>query len=461
MPKIGRLSRLMRDNSPQSVVKTSLLVFCASLAALTLLAWGISFICARFLHLGYPFNTPLHDPAWRFSDLSENYHMIRNLSAGGGILKSLPPGGMFNYPAPALYVMAFFIDLFPSPVAALLSFDVGAVLVALLVLLKAALKGTAVSARWIVCTLLFTALCSYPFAFLIDRANLEGVVWFFTFIGLAFFVGKRYMTSALFFAAAICVKPFPALFILLFLRRRRYREIAVATVAIVAANLLAMAALGPTIAIAYRDLQWGVREYVKVVVTSYPIQEMGFDHSFFSCVKDVIRLSLGWPRIDTLHGVFTTAYLIWLPLSLLIVVACGVFFWRKPVLNQLFAIVLMMLLIPPCSYDYVLTHLYLPWGVFVIFLVRDVARGRVKFSLGNCLWILIPCAVLMTPQTYLTLTWEGFAGQLKAVAEIVLLFVVAHIDMPASLFGELPPDGSDGQSERLATKQTNLSATAR
>jgi len=449
MLKIRRLSRLVRDNSPQSVVKTSLLVFCASLAALTLLAWGISFICARFLHLGFPFNTPLDNSAWSFSDLTDFYSTVRNLSAGGEVLKSIAHGDIFNYFPSALYVFAFFIDLFPTPVAALVSFEVAGALIALLVLLRAALKGSAVSPRWVVCTLFVTALCSYPFMFLIDRGNLEGVVWFFTFIGLAFFVGKRYMTSALFFAAAICVKPFPALFILLFLRRRRYREIAAAAVAVVAANLTALTVLGPTIAVAYRDVQWGFREYIDQIVTSYQNRGLGFDHSFFSCVKDVIRLSLGWPRPETLHNVLKTAYLIWFPLSLLILLACGIYFWRKPVINQLFAIVLAILLIPPVSYDYVLIHIYLPWGVFMIFLIRDVSRGRVDFSLSDCLWVLIPCAVLMTPQTYLTRTWGGFAGQVKALTEMLLLLVVARIRMPCSLFGELSEDGSDAPSGQM------------
>ena len=127
-----------------------------------------------------------------------------------------------------------------------------------------------------------------------------------------------------------------------------------------------------------------------------------------------------------------------MPVAGAILIACGFYFWRKPLLNQLFAVVLLILLLPPVSGDYTLLHLYLPWGVFMIFLVRDVGRGRIDFSLKKSLRIIIPCAVILTPQSYLTLQGGGFAGQIKALVLIALLFAIARIDMPSSFFNELP-----------------------
>src|ERR1022692_2971458 len=116
------LRQLLRDDTPQSVLKASLLVFCSCLLALTALAWGIAFVSRYLLHLGFPFSTPLFDPRVQFTDLRNLYPAVRNLRAGGSVL--LDPHAAFNYPAPAFYVQAFFVNLFPRPVRAIISFDV-------------------------------------------------------------------------------------------------------------------------------------------------------------------------------------------------------------------------------------------------------------------------------------------------------------------------------------------------
>ena len=423
-------------------MKTSLLVFSSCLVALTLLAWGISFVRAHFFHLGYPFSTQLYKPTERFTDLTFMGDTVRNLSRGGADV--VRHGPIFNYPAPALWVDAFFILLFPHPARAITAFTFGAGLIALVVL-RIALRGSGLSGWWTTLPLLVAGLCSYPFAFLLDRGNIEGVVWFFTFLGLIFFIRKQHLASALFFAAAICIKPFPAFFVFLFLNRRRYWEIAAAAVAVCGAVLVALKAIGPTLAAAYGAVQGGVHRYLVEYVAAFNDSEINFDHSWFSWVKDAVRLLLGWPpgfpQFNALHHDLAIAYIVWVPVSTMIVLGCVIRFRRKPLLNQLFAIVLLMLLVPPVSYDYTLITLYLPWGAFMIFLIHDVGAGRVKFSLSKCLWILIPSAIVMTPQSYLTLSKSGFGGQVKALALTVLLIAISRIDMPSSLFGEITGDG--------------------
>jgi hypothetical protein len=438
--RTSKLSQFAPANDPQSIVKASLITFSCCLVALTLLAWGISLVEAKVFHRGYPFNTPLFIPDDRFSDLTNYSYRVSHLSAGAQILSD--GKAQFSYTPTALYALAFFVRLFPDPVIALTAFIVIAA-VAGLVVLSAALKTSKKSGpdtgRWINLSLWMTALCAYPFMIMIDRGNIECVDWLFSFLGLVFFIRKRYLASALLFALAVCVKPFPALYFFLFLRRGLYKEIAAAAVTVLAANLIVLKTLGPSISVTYGVLQAGAHKFVTDYVASFRSAEMRFDHSLFSCIKELIRLSLGWPPVNSLHGVLLSAYMVWLPVSALILIACGFWFWSKPALNQLFAIVLSLLLLPAFSGDYTLAALYLPWGMFMIFLVRDVSGGRVRFSLRQCLWVLIPCAVAMTPQSYLTLASGGFAGQVKAVALLLLLFVVAYNDMPSSVFGELQP----------------------
>src|SRR5580704_12999140 len=102
--------------APGTVVRTSLLIFCSCLLALTSLAGGVWFINSQVLHRAYPYDT-LFAPR-PFSDLTDMYERIRNLGAGASVLldQSKSLFVPFNYPPPALYVQSFFIKLFPHPV---------------------------------------------------------------------------------------------------------------------------------------------------------------------------------------------------------------------------------------------------------------------------------------------------------------------------------------------------------
>jgi hypothetical protein len=419
---------------PCDTVKRSLLVFSFCLAGLTLLAYAISFVNSVYLHRDYPYDTFLFDPAYRFTDFTGFYQKILDLGGGGEVLGLEP---RFNYPAPALYVYAFFIRPFPHPLETFLIFTAGTAVLALAVL-GWKLHAPGLNNGWIDASLVAVVACSYPFLIMIDRGNIEGVAWLFTCLGLVCFVKERYLGSCLFLAAAICVKPFPALFFFLFLREKRFKEIAIAFIAVCAANLTALKAVGPTIQIAYEGLHKGVSTYVYNYIGEVRFKEIGFDHSLFSCLKQVLRLSLGWNRDYVFHSPLLAAYRVWIAASVVIALGTGYYFWRKPVINRLFAIVVLMLVLPPISPDYTLAYIYLPWGAFMIFLTHDVGTGRVKFPLRHCLWVLVPCAILMSPQSYLIFGGVAFAGQVKALALVLLFVVAARIDMPSSLFHELP-----------------------
>jgi hypothetical protein len=406
---------------------------------LTLLAILINLINSAILHRGYPYNTFLFDPYFRHTDLAQYYVRFKPPLPGGGVIG---PGPAFNYPALGLFVYVVFIRLFPKPTVALAGFTAAAALFGFLAL-RRMLNVSGANRWWIDASLVAAGLCSYPFMILIDRANIEGVAWCFAVLGLIFFIKERYLVSALFFGAAVCIKPFPGLFFFLLLNRRRYKEIATALVAILGVNLILLKAIGPTISSAYRMLNQGVGAFLDNYVATVRFREIGFDHSLFSCLKWLVRV-LGLQTDYVIQNSLLTAYRVWLVLSLVIILAAGYYFWRKPVLNQLFAVVLLILLLPPVSYDYTLIHLYLPWGVFMIFLVRDVGRGRIRFSLRQCLWILIPCAILMAPQSYLIVNEAGFGGQVKAITLVILFVINARIDLPCTLFNELPACGTTG-----------------
>jgi hypothetical protein len=331
------------------VVRQSLRVFTFALVSLTAIAWASSWYCGSVLHLPWPFDYPLFDPHTRFSDLTDFYAKIRNLDGGG---EALGAGRLkFNYPAPCAFVYAYFIRLFPDPVLAY-SLHVGVAALAALFVLWLALRRGRKPDPWVPVALAAAPLCSYPFLFLIDRGNVEGVMWIFVCGGIVLFMRGRFWPSAACLAAAACIKPFPLLLFALFVPRRKYYQIAAAVAGVLAVNLIALDALGPTVLRAYRGLTQGSELFFDHDVLIWWGNLIGFDHSLFSCVKQFAFVFATVRGINdgAVWNLFIgNAYPYYFAFAVLLAVCCGIYFWRKPVLNQLFALVLLMLILPPVS----------------------------------------------------------------------------------------------------------------
>jgi hypothetical protein len=94
-------------------------------------------------------------------------------------------------------------------------------------------------------------------------------------------------------------------------------------------------------------------------------------------------------------------------------------------------------LLPQLSFDYTLVHALIPWGAFLLFLLSDVAFGRVRITLRQALAFLIPYAVLFAPQSFLIFRSVGFGGQVKALALVAIVVAALRNPLPSSLFGDL------------------------
>jgi len=234
------------------------------------------------------------------------------------------------------------------------------------------------------------------------------------------------------------MKIFPGLFLLLFIPKRRFKELAAAATVGVAATLVSLALIGPDIGEANRSIAAGLNAFRDIYVLHYRAWEIGFDHSLFGCVKQVLALATRdvesvdrmLPSVAWVYGAavsigFGTLYLLRIR--------------KLPLMNQLFALVIAMIALPYVSYDYTLVYLYLAWGCLLVFLVRDVLPGRARMSARQAMAFLAPCAVVFTPQSYLILFPPAIisvGGQVKAVALMVLLWSAVRIPLPSSIFGE-------------------------
>jgi hypothetical protein len=110
-------------------------------------------------------------------------------------------------------------------------------------------------------------------------------------------------------------------------------------------------------------------------------------------------------------------------------------FFKLPVVNQMILLGAAITLLPPVAAEYTLLHLYVPFGIFLLFLVREVATGRVVCEQKYILTLLILFAFLFSPLTF----FGSYAGDFKTLLLIGLLTITGSYAMPSSMFNELPP----------------------
>jgi hypothetical protein len=416
------------------VVQESLRHYIAAVAVLTAIALIVVSFRAYGQHLHYPYNNLLFMPWERLSDMNHYAVKCAAFAAGQGFYASVAP--TWIYPAPSAYLQCFLLN--DTAAAALILNIASATIVgaAVLVLWRAVKKcghhvhvaGAAIAV---------TLVTSYPLAYNLDRANLEVIMMGFVFVFIVAFAKERYWAAAFAVACAASIKPYPTLFFMLLLFRRRFRETGAAIAAYGALNLIALAGFGTPIVESYRGIQDALKNFIDTRVVAVFPTEFGFDHSAFALIKRVAGMFTS--------GDFEPFRPYYVPYFFAMAIAGAVSLWRVrrlPTLNQFFVLTLITVFFPFVAYDYNLIELYLPWGLFLLFLAQ---QKNPPIHLFSALLILLPCAVAFTPQSFLFAGESGFGGQIKAVALIVLFATALVVPMPSRIFGEL--EGSPAPQE--------------
>ena len=231
-----RLHLMSNPNVAQQINRV-LWVYVFLVVAVTATSWII------YAHDPVFYLRPLYAGDDQFRDLLNYVDKIANLQDGAAALGSGLP--LFTYPAPAAYVYKILLFGIPGwPVRTYLGFlGLCAIGFAFLVW-----RGTGVDKRFrfsAPAAILVTAFLGYPLWFTADRANIEGVVWAFSGAGLCFLLRGRYRAASVLIGIAAAIKPFPVLFLLLLLRRRKYKEVALGVVTAGLVTVAALTALGP------------------------------------------------------------------------------------------------------------------------------------------------------------------------------------------------------------------------
>jgi hypothetical protein len=209
-------------------------------------------------------------------------------------------------------------------------------------------------------------------------------------------------------------------------------------------TLLSLAQVGPTIHQAIRDSSTSAPYLLNtfILTRAYP----WFDESIFGAVKEILSvhayLTNGHHQLPPVLSVTRTALRIY---NIAAPSAALLLYWfrlrRLPLLNQFIAYVVLLTILPQVSFEYKLVYLYLVWGAFLYFILTDVVSGRVAMSFRSINIMLLSCAVIFAPLSYLHITSGvsilAFGGKIKLVFLLLILVTVCRVPMPSSLFGDL------------------------
>lgn len=142
--------------------------------------------------------------------------------------------------------------------------------------------------------------------------------------------------------------------------------------------------------------------------------ETGLDHSAFGFIKVAAsRHFHGYMPGSLLSAYLLTAACLGILLYFLVI--------RKlPLLNQILSLCILSILLPPTSHDYTLLHLYVPFGLLVVYMFQLRQQGQ----RGDGLTAAFLCfGILLSAESELIWHGLGRSGQLKALTLTVLLVI--------------------------------------
>ena len=358
-----------------------------------------------YLQRGYPYNTFLCLPNARFLDYDDMILMCQNLDPYHDFTRS-------GYPPFANFVFYLFSTFS-------LKFGFFIFVLAPIVFLKWAVRELTggVNTLGQVLLLVFPVLFSYPFLFAFDRGNLELYIMIALGVFLIFYNAEDFLSrdlSILGLSAAICLKVYPVLFLLILVKDRRYMD------------LFKVAALCAAITIGSGALFAGgafaaMRDFVHMVGTTDSLvkNEIEYAHANSGMFYGFVIL---FKFLGMTHAMALFERFYWLiAFGVLgtygiIIAVCRLSFWGCAT-----CLVALMCLTPSLSNDYRTLQLLIPMLMFVVSPTPS-ARGYAA--------ITILFGLLLVPRNYIILfptigTGDvGIAGILTPLILFALLNVI-------------------------------------
>ena len=403
-----------RTQSQTTVLPGALKIFLLLSIALTLLSFIYSLLC-RHWNLGLPYSFPYYYvPGDMFQDFFAFNEKIKQF--GTPAFFGHRQYGYFMYPAPLVHVFRLFLH----PAHHARTYFIYTLLSSSALLAAAfaqTLRKHGLATLQSVLLVGSVGLLSYPFLYLIQRWNIEFLIWIVSTLGVWSFFTGRPTRSALWLGVAASLKLYPFIFLGLFLPRKKYLQFLLGIVTAVFITVVSLYAIGPSIAAAFRWDNEQIQAFSKYYVGA--LWALGYDHSFFGLVK---AFTLHWHP-----DLFAWAH----PYTLIMAISCVVLYftriWWMPLPNQILALSVLSVTIAPVSYDYTLLNLYPAFAVLTILALQAQRRGTTVPGL-NAYMVLF--AFIFTPESYVIYHAVRYGAQVRAICLLIMLVLALRKPLP-------------------------------
>ena len=359
------------------------------------------YIMICFANYDFPYTTSLFDPLDRYNDYFNVCTIVQGLNPylGENMFPSnyLPFANILFYlfSLSRIYVLRYLVILF-------------GVFFAYFNFLFLFSKAHRCSLNNVVLFSFFT----YPFLFVTDRGNIEGLVFIFLLLFTYYYYYRKMpFYSLISLSLAIVIKGPPAVFLILLLADRKYKDILFVIVIAIALTFTSLLFHRGGYANNLAFIRSGFNLTDHVAVGGSAIQR---GVSMFSLFK-IIFITFNIP-VDLLT--FLQLYQkIGLFLSAL--VSAYVIFVEKEVWKKLFLLVAIMLLFPYISADYKLIHIFLALYLFVD--SKSESRADV--------WYASMFGLLLIPKHYYFLTYIVSDSNLSDISIAMPLNILILVTM--------------------------------
>jgi hypothetical protein len=403
----------------------------------------IHYIFGAYLNAGYPLNTFLFIPTDRFMDFfnplkgsmdRDPYNPIKIRFVGG----YLPLGYFIAYLFSLIRIPSSFSisipilnSLFGANSRWALSFFIYNYLFICILgwytyrNLYANQKPTAQNGiYWFILVFM-----TYPVLFALDRSNFDMMMLALTIIFICLYNQKKYLLAALFLSISISIKMYTAVYLLIFLVDKKYREIIFTGVFVAFETILSLSLLDGG----------GFVELQKFLVSSKLAQTVTFEKgTIFRFSSSIYTMLIVFLPDLFRNGTFNQIYNGFVIIAFLGVVLYIIL--AKPRIWKIITLLtIVMILLPWSSGDYRLLFLFIP--------MYQYFNNQKSSSLDK--WCTTLFALLLIPKNFLNIRSDLNIGMVINPLLLIILFIVVllmekNTDNTKSLEAEitLSPDST-------------------
>jgi Glycosyltransferase family 87 len=334
------------------------------------------YILGIYWQMGYPYNTFLCNPQVKFTDFFNLYKANIGLNPyfNGDFVSGY-------YPFCNILFTVF------SIFSAKISFIIYIIFFALAMVYVNALVFKGQNKPQYFKDIFILSLLTYPFLFLVDRGNIDGLVFILSFLFFIFYEKKRYLLSAIMLGLAVAMKVCPIFYAIILLSNKKYKEFFVVVLTAIAATLGSLFFFEGNFLsnLIFVGNNFGYNDWVGFADNTFVQRGV----SLFFLIKAFFiqtgqlgvsvmakDLSIFYDNLIKILSLLVGGYILWVEKEL----------WKKATM-----LTLAILLFPPISADYKLIFIFIP----IYFFIKAQSEGRGWIIYSSAL------ALLLIPKDYL------------------------------------------------------------